>query len=424
MTRDHVLFLLALLGLVLLPACGGEDAPDAGRQPAPAVGGADAPLPATQGLDDAVRGEIAAALAKGRAFLLAQQEESGGFGDKEAQVPPNVSYSAMAATAVVGATPETEVAKDEAIRRGLAFVRKFKQEDGSIVDDPRITNYCTSVAVSAFSAAHIADFAKDQAEAAAYLEASQIQADPGDPSYGGFPYKQHLGQTADGSNASIATDALEAHGLPADSPVRKRVGAFVTRLQNSSETNTQEFTVEIDGEERIVVAGVDGGGFYRVGESKAGMVKRSDGRWELRSYGSMTYAVLKLLMFAGLGAEDSRVKGVVRWISNNWTVEHNPGFEADAEPQTAGQQGMFYYLYTATRALAAYERMTKQPLVVTDANGRQHNWRHEIARELLSRQNEDGSWRNAVADRWEEGSKTLATSFAMQTLAHLTGRLR
>jgi squalene-hopene/tetraprenyl-beta-curcumene cyclase len=374
-------------------------------------------------LDEALRGEIAEALADGRAFLLTQQDEGGGFGDTGAEVPPNVSYTAMATNALVGAVAPTEVREDAAIGKGLAFLRKFKQPNGSIVDDPRITNYCTSVAVSAFAAARIAEYAKDQAEAAAYLASSQIQDDTGDPSHGGFPYKQHLGQSADGSNALIATNALEDNGLAADSPVRERVGTFASKLHNNSETNPGELVIEVEGEKRVVVAGDDGGAYYRVGESKAGMAKRSDGRWELRSYGSMTYAVLKLLLFAGIDADDPRVKGVVRWISQNWTVERNPGFEGNADPQKAGQQGFFYYLYTVARALAAYEQSTKKPLVVTDAAGRQHNWRREVARELLSRQAEDGSWRNDVAARWEEGSQTLATSFAMQTLAILTGRL-
>ena len=102
------------------------------------------------------------------------------------------------------------------------------------------------------------------------------------------------------------------------------------------------------------------------------MVKRSDGKWELRSYGSMTYAVLKLLLFAGIPADDPRVKGVVHWIANNWTVERNPGFEGSEDPEKMSQQGMYYFLYTATRALAAYEQSTGAPLIVKRADGREH----------------------------------------------------
>jgi squalene-hopene/tetraprenyl-beta-curcumene cyclase len=414
--------LLLGLALCLLPACGGED--DTTPSAAPhAVEGGTTP-PSGVGPDADLAARIEAAQAKGRAFLLSQQGEGGAFGDTQSEVPGNVSYTAMAVSALVAASPAGPAADDAAIRSALTFLSGFKQEDGSIVDDPRITNYCTSAAVAALAAARVPEFAKLQAEAAGYLRASQIQADAGDVSYGGFPYKQHLGQSADASNALMATSALDADGLPADSPVRARVRAFATRLQNHSESNTAEIEIEVDGQKRVVVAGVDGGGFYRVGESKAGMVKRSDGRWELRSYGSMTYAVLKLLLFAGVDADDARIQALVRWIASNWTVERNPGFEGADDPQKAGQQGYFYYLYSVAHALAAYERQMKAPLVVKDADGRTHDWRSEVARALLARQAADGSWRNEASTRWEEGSRTLATAFALQTLGHLTGRLR
>jgi len=428
MPRLPLLLALLLLGAgaCLLLACG-EDKKPTSAETVPAIGEAAGPVTPNHrehGLDDALTGEIAAASASGRAYLLGQQTDDGGFGDAEIKIPGNVSYTAMAVTALVATTPSTQVSSDADIRRALDFIVKFQQENGSIVDDPRITNYCTSAALSALAAAKIGDYRKAQVAAGAYIKASQISENPKDLSFGGFPYKQHKGQSADASNAMMAANALDADELPQDSEVRKRVGAFVTTLQNHSETNRSQVVIEVDGKKRTVVAGVGGGGFYRPDESKAGMIKRSDGKWELRSYGSMTYAVLKLLLFSGAGAEDSRVKAVVEWISRNWSVERNPGFQNADDAEKAGQQGMYYYLYTATRALAGYEQTSGKPLVVTDADGRRHNWRAEIARALLGRQGSDGSWRNEVAERWEEGSKTLATAFALQTLGHLSGRLK
>ena len=87
-----------------------------------------------------------------------------------------------------------------------------------------------------------------------------------------------------------------------------------------------------------------------------------------------------------------------------------------------GQQGYFYYLYTATRALEELERATGQRAVITDAQGQAHDWRADMAEALLRRQGPDGSWTNPV-DRWDEGSPLLATSYAMQALAFITGRL-
>jgi len=426
-----LLLVTLCLALALLPACG-DDKADAGKAPGPK--GAPAGTPDTQptgaggaaeaGVDDALRTKIATALQKGAAYLRGQQDEKGGFGDKEIQLPGNVAYTSMAVAALVGAQDSQAAAKDDAVTKALGFLVGFQQENGSIVDNPKVTNYATSAAISALAAAKRSEFAQAQSKAAAYLEASQIADDPDDLSYGGFPYKQHLGQSADASNAFIATNALDANGLPKDSEVRKRVGTYVSKILNNSEANTKPLEIEVDGEKRTVVSGVDMGAFYRPGESKAGMVKRSDGKWELRSYGSMTYAALKLMMFAGIPAKDPRVQGVVRWISNNWTMERNPGFENAEDPEKAGQQGMFYYYHAVARALSAYEAASGEPLVVTDADGRTHNWRAELAGTLLARQAEDGSWRNEVAERWEEGSKTLATGFAMQTLAYVMGRFK
>ena len=423
----HLFVLLLACSLCLAPACG--DKPEPGKPDTPPVNGAGAPpaiggavkTTAKHGLDAAVGRRITDAGARGRAYLLTQQDEKGGFGDKEIQLPANVAYTAMAVNGIVAVTESIIVHRDEAIREGLAFLVSFQQENGSIVDNPQITNYCTSAAVSALAAARIGDYRKAQSAASAYLAGSQIADDPENSSFGGFPYKAE--QSADASNALMAANALDDDRLDEDSEVRARVGQFVSRVLNNSESNPGEQIIEVDGEKRAVVAGDGGGGFYRPGESKAGMTKRSDGKWELNSYGSMTYAALKLLMFAGVQTDDARVQGVVRWIANHWTLERNPGFENSASPEKDGQQGMYYYLYTATRALSAYEKALGAPLIVKSEDGREHNWRAEIAGALLARQAKDGSWRNEVADRWEEGSKTLATSFALQTFGYLTGRL-
>ena len=114
---------------------------------------------------------------------------------------------------------------------------------------------------------------------------------------------------------------------------------------------------------------------------------------------------------------------VVKWISDHWTVEKNPGFEGAKDPEKASQQGFYYYLYTAARALAEYEQASGKPLTVKDADGRTHNWRKQMVTKLLSLQGDDGSWRNDRAERWNEGAKVLATSYALQSLAFITGRL-
>ena len=429
--RTLPLFAVLACAIALLPACGDDKTTTSGgtssggsSEGTPAAGGGTPAAAAAtdHGLDDELRKAVDAAIAKGRAYLLTQQDAKGGFGDDTVEkMPASVPFTAMAVSALVAATPKTAVSKDEHIRKALAYLVGYQQDDGSIVDNPKWTNYCTAASVAALGNARIGDYRSNQSKAMAYLESSQIADASNEGSFGGFPYKD--GQTADGSNAYLAADALESAGLAKDSVVRKRVGDFASGIQNRSESNTRELKMTTkDGEEITVVSGDDGGAIYRVGESKAGLAKRSDGRWELRSYGSMTYAVLKLMMFAGIPADDPRVQAIIGWIGNNWTLDRNPGFENSEDPEREGQQGLFYYYHAISKALSAYEKATGKPFVVRDADGRKHNWRAAVAKALLARQAENGSWRNPV-DRWMEGMPTLATSFAVQTLGVLNGRL-
>ena len=119
---------------------------------------------------------------------------------------------------------------------------------------------------------------------------------------------------------------------------------FVSRCQNlESDHNRTALASKVN----------DGGFFYTVaagGSSPAG--KAADGG--LRSYGSMTYAGLKSMIYAGLTASDPRVKAASEWIGRHYTVAENPGL---------GEQGLFYYYDTFAKTMAATqgERVRGRP---------------------------------------------------------------
>jgi hypothetical protein len=117
----------------------------------------------------------------------------------------------------------------------------------------------------------------------------------------------------------------------------------------------------------------------------------------------MSYAGFKSLVYAGLSENDPRVKAVLDWVSKNYSVEENPG---------VGSAGLFYYYHAFASALAA-GKMAE----VTDAEGAQHDWRKDLAAELIKRQNADGSWTNANR-QWFENDPNLATAFALLALAN------
>jgi squalene-hopene/tetraprenyl-beta-curcumene cyclase len=187
----------------------------------------------------------------------------------------------------------------------------------------------------------------------------------------------------------MMVEALYASGLPADDPAFQRALVFIARCHMLSRTNDQPFARE----------GGDGGFIYSPandGESKAGTIE-VDGRVRLRSYGSMTYAGFKSMLYARVDREDPRVRAAWEWIGRHYTLDSNPNM-----PESQTQEGLYYYYHTFAKALLAWGEPK-----VTDAAGVAHDWRGDLCAALLRRQRADGSWINE-ADRWYEGSPDLS----------------
>ncbi len=92
------------------------------------------------------------------------------------------------------------------------------------------------------------------------------------------------------SNTHMMVEALYASGLPADDPAFSGRSSLSHAARCSARTNDQPFARE----------GGDGGFIYSPandGESKAETIE-VNGRVRLRSYGSMTYAGFKSMLYA------------------------------------------------------------------------------------------------------------------------------
>ncbi len=168
----------------------------------------------------------------------------------------------------------------------------------------------------------------------------------------------------------------------------KQALIFVSRCQNlETPHNTTPFAAK----------NPDGGFYYTAaggGSSLAG--KTPEGG--LRSYGSMTYAGLKSMIYAGVKADDPRVKAAFEWIQKHYALADNPGM---------GDAGLYYYYHTFAKALDAMKVGE-----LSDAAGAKHDWRRELREELVKRQQPDGSWVNKNA-RWMEGDPNLVTGYAL-----------
>jgi squalene-hopene/tetraprenyl-beta-curcumene cyclase len=293
------------------------------------------------------------------------------------------------------------------IKRGYERLLTHQLESGGIYRD-MLANYNTAIAISALAAAENPEFKSRIDKAVAYLKSLQwndrIEGGPkgegkidvGNPWYGGAGYGSK--GRPDGSNTQMMIDALHDAGIPKDDPAYQAALKFVTRMQNLSETNDQKW------------AGNDGGAVYTPannGESFAGEYKGPNGERMLRSYGSMTYAMLKTYIYAGLSKDDPRVKAAWDWISKNWTLDENPGMRAN-DP-AAAHYGMYYYYLTLARALNAYN----QPTIV-DPQGNKHDWRIELIDKLTTLQKSDGSF--VGEKKWMEDNANLITGFVVLSL--------
>lgn len=366
-------------------------------KPAPAA----KPLPAITPVD---REKAADAIARGASFL-ASQADKGKYG---APGKPDAGITAMAIGGLLAA-PEPRAKEVQAvIDEGLAWLLMLQKPDGSI-HDGKLPNYTTSAAIMALARAGRPEHRDAIAKARDFLIGLQVDEgegySPDDPYYGGIGYGSS--ERPDLSNLQMALEALHDSGLEADHAAFQRALRFLQRCQNRSESNDIAIPAEGGG---TVVSGDDGGSAYLPGQSFAGFVELEGGKKIARSYGSMTYALLKGYAFAGLPKDDPRMKAAFDWLQANYTLDVNPGFEGSSDPASA-YQGLFYYFHVMARALDVVGAET-----LTDAQGKQHAWRKDLAGRLCSMQRKDGSWLNENSPRWYEGNPILATAYALSTL--------
>ncbi|WP_233200125.1 prenyltransferase/squalene oxidase repeat-containing protein [Blastopirellula marina] len=342
-----------------------------------------APQPAS-----AADADYDAIVAKGVKYLASKQGDDGSY---SAQI--GIGPTALATLALLEHGRGTN---DPQVAKSLAYLEKAVREDGGVyAANGRLKNYETCIALMCFNKANT-DGKYDEIvkNAENFVRGVQITDTDGvgeeDVTYGGSGYS---GKTRpDLSNTAFLMDALVSSGAKEDDEAIQKALIFVSRCQNlESKYNTTKFAGK-----------VNDGGFYYTPAVSGDQGDRGTPDGGLRSYGSMGYAGLKSMVYAGVERDDPRVKAVLEYVEKNFDVTANPGM---------GQAGVFYYYQTFAKALDAYGETT-----ITDASGVAHDWRKELIAELGKRQREDGSWANSNT-QWMEGDANLATSFALMALA-------
>lgn len=325
---------------------------------------------------------------KGIEFLKNSQREDGTW-----TTPDMIGISALCVNGLMQAgVPAT----DPVVAKALKKIESLAQEDGRICSaKSRIAGYETAICVMVLSSADKEKYKPLIDKAGKFLRGLQFDETKGveksDSRYGGTGYGPGGGRP-DLSNTVFLLEALQASGAPANDPAVQKAIIFVSRCQNlETEFNQTPPAPKVN----------DGGFFYTAGEkgsSPAG--KTEDGG--LRSYGSMTYAGFKSMLYAGLDEKDPRVKAALTWIRKNYTVEENPGY---------GDNGLYYYYYLFAKAMTA----SKQDHL-EDGKGTKHDWRKELAEHLFKAQQDNGSWLNSKSDRYFEANPDLVTAYVLTAL--------
>ncbi len=356
--------------------------------------------------EDADRAKAQAAIEQGARYLLSKSHD-GLFDGRPGE--PNAGITSMAIGALLCTSEPRKPEMQAAIDKGLAWLVSLQKPDGSI-HDGALANYTTSAAIMALARANRPEHKAVIQKARDWL--ISLQADeaegfsPDHPFYGGNSYGDE--QRPDLSNVQFALEALSASGLEKGNDAYKRALKFLERCQNRSESNDIKIA-DIDG--KTVVSGNDGGASYAPGISKAGFIDLGNGQKVARSYGSMSYALLKGYVLCGLPKDDPRMQACWEWLRKNYTLDINPGYEATSDP-VAPYQGLFYYFHTMAKTLDVYGEET-----ITDASGKANPWRKQLCGRLVAMQHkDDGSWVNDNASRWWEGNPELATTYALLAL--------
>lgn len=393
----------ALAGLLLLCALGPARAADpAPASPTPAAPAATVQLgaPAARGGPEATVSlslvkDARRALRQGSEYLLAQQLPDGSW-KKDPAITGLVLYSFL-----LDPLYNPNLTAERGLQRAFAYLENYVQPDGGIYRK-EYSHYTTAVCLLAFAESKQSRYADIVRNARAYLIRSQVDESEGyredHPFYGGIGYGGD--DRPDLSNTHLALEAIRAAEqfeerwapiLPANPGEveiqEKELGlhwrkalVFLARCQNVQAVNSMPYATD------------DGGFIYETGTYKA---ERS------HSYGSMTYAGVKSLVFAQLSRDDERVRRAVDWIAQHYTWDENPGF---------GTVSLYYYFMTGAKCLAVLGDEA-----IPDASGQPRFWREDLIRKLLQLQKPDGSWINENGQYWEN-LPDLTTAYTLVAL--------
>ncbi len=354
----------------------------------------------SSGLGLSMTHEVHAAIDRALDWLATQQKETGAWSNEQ--------FPALTALPAWAFVRSSHPRRADTVPGALAFLTSCVQPDGGIyrpVAGRRgggLSNYNTAICMTTLHAAGDTDLTRIVLDARAFVARGQHSGD--DEYRGGFGYDRQTDRAyADLMNTLYSVEAMRftqnAEEFRPAGEARPEVdwqaaADFIARVQNPVAAGESEA----------------GGFFYKPGESKAGTTTNAAGALVFRSYGSMTYAGMLGLIYAGVDRDDARVRSAFDWAARYWSLEENPGM---------GPEGLFYFYNVLTKCLDA---MGADAIPHAEENT-VINWREELAKKLVAAQSIDpktghGYWKNDSGRYWES-DPVLVTAYSLLALQML-----
>ena len=363
-------------------------------------------------LEDSSYQAARSSIARGLDYLSSVQSADGSWMNKTETAPTDDPKSPAPVTVAVTALcvkSYCQTGQDsDSMDQGIAFLLESTgtPRGFALGENGRLGSYVASSVGSALASIGDPEVADRLRAAIEWLKDAQWDEGEGlartQDWYGGVGYGNR--GRPDLSNTQLMLDALHDAGVSPEDPAVQRALEFVSRTQNLTSTNGAAWASAGSNDGGFIYTAANGGESMSseyFNEGRHGEHLPEGHPRSLRSYGSMTYAGFKSLLYAGLTSDDPRVAAAYDWIRRHWTFAENPGL---------GQQGWFYYLHAMSRALNAGQQRT-----ITTPDGVEHDWREELIDTLVSEQRPDGSWANENP-RWLEDEPVLATAYAILAL--------
>ncbi|MEM6552914.1 MAG: prenyltransferase/squalene oxidase repeat-containing protein [Planctomycetota bacterium] len=370
---------------------------------------ATAAAPPAAALDAEHRAKAQAAIDRGIAYLLEQQNPDGSWSPQ-----PGPAITGLALRVLL---QQPDIGPDHpAVAKATRYILDRVQPDGSITDGI-LNNYNTAISLSALALLdgnpEAAEAIKNGQQYLISIQWKEGMTDPkGNPVTKDHPYYGGAGYGGSGrpdmSNTGFMLQALRDTGMDCNDPAFVRAMTFIQRCQGLPTNDLHGDKITHDG--GFIYATSINKDHIGVAESKASPDQMDEAKLGkpvsgLRTYGSVTYIGFKSYLYRNLDRDDPLVTATYDWIRSNWTLDRNPGMPPDID-----QQGLYYMYMMLGRGLAAFGQT-----YIDHPDGTRTDWANALIAALAERQSADGSWTNP-AERWMEGNPHLVTAYCLTAL--------